>query len=41
MFSAAIFVWLSARSDSLPLDTLRSLADAALLSPLLLLAVAS
>lgn len=41
MFSAATFVWLSARSDSLSLDTLRSLADAALLSPLLLLALAS
>lgn len=41
IFSAATFVWLSARSDSLPLDTLRLLADAALLSPLLLLAVAS
>jgi hypothetical protein len=39
MFSAATFVWLSVRSDSLPLDTLRLLADAALLSPLLLLAV--
>lgn len=41
MLSAATFVWLSARSDSLPVDTLRLLADAALLSPLLLLAVAS
>jgi hypothetical protein len=40
IFSAATFVWLSARSDSLPVDTLRLLADAALLSPVLLLAVA-
>lgn len=37
LLSAATFVWLSARSDSLPLDTLRLLADAALLSPVLLL----
>ena len=41
MLSGATFVWLSAQSDSLPLDTLRMLADAALLSPLLLLAAAS
>ncbi len=40
-FSAASFVWLGARGDSLPLDTLRLLADAALLSPVLLLAVGS
>ncbi|MGA7412925.1 MAG: hypothetical protein WBW33_20785 [Bryobacteraceae bacterium] len=41
ILSAATFVWLSAQSDSLPLGTLRLLADAALLSPLLLLAVDS
>ncbi len=41
IFSAGSFVWLGARSDSLPLNTLRMLADAALLSPLLLLAIAS
>ena len=39
--SAASFVWLSAQSDSLPLNTLRLLADAALLSPMLLLAATS
>jgi hypothetical protein len=39
--SAASFVWLGERSDSLPLNTLRLLADAALLSPLVLLAATS
>ncbi len=37
LLSAGTFAWLSTRSDSLPLDTLRLLADAALLSPVLLL----
>lgn len=37
LLSAATFIWLSARSDSLPPDALRLLADAALLSPVLLL----
>jgi hypothetical protein len=40
LLSAATFIWLSARSDSLPLDALRFLADAALLSPVLLLVAA-
>lgn len=41
LLSAVTFVWLLARSDSLPVDSLRMLADAALLSPLLLLATPS